>query len=144
MTKTITIAQARACHPLASAVLRQLGDERITREAIDTAIEAGRRGADAGWHGFTFTRSTVVFAKRHRAAIVECIEHMATELGERGPVSLVLGFKCLPNDVTETHVAVAMYGSGQHYDRAVDTVLNALAWFALEEVGRAIEAEAER
>lgn len=142
--KTITIDQARACHPLASAVLRQLGDGRINREAIDTAIEAGRNGADAGWHGFISTGNTIVFAKRHREAIVACIERTSSDLGERGPVSLVLGFKCISKDVTETHVAAAMYGSGQHYGPAVEQVYNALAWFALEEVGRAIEAEAER
>lgn len=143
MTKhTITIAQARACHPLAPAVLRQLGHGRITREAIDAAIEAGRHGADAGWPGFTYTRDTVAFVRRRRSAIVECIEHAALELDN--PVSLVLGFKCLPKDVAETHVAATLYGSGQHGGWASEQVLNALAWFALEEVGRAIEAEADR
>lgn len=143
MTKTLTIDQARACHPLAPAVLRQLGDGRITREAIDTAIEAGRHGADAGWHGFTWTRDTVAFSKRHREAIVACIERQSIELGERGPVSLVVGFRCLNRGISEMHVAAALYGNGVHYGPDIETVLNALAWYALEEVGRALEAEAE-
>jgi len=144
MTKhTITIAQARACHPLAPAVLRQLGDGRITREAISDAIEAGRHGADAGWHGFIYTADTVHFARSHRKEIVKSIEQAACDLGEPGAVSFVLGFRCVKQlGSTESDVASAMYGIAAGRD-AYD-VLNALAWFALEEVGRAIEAEAER
>ena len=144
MTKhTITIAQARACHPLASAVLRQLGHGRITREAIDAAIEAGRHGADAGWPGFTYTSDAVAFARANALGIVTAVEHLASDLGEEGAVSFVRGWRSVKDaGATEADVASALYGRGD--TDGADGVLNALAWFALEEVGRAIEAEAER
>ena len=137
--KTIpTIKQAMKSHPLAPAVLRQLGGGR---DAVETAIDAGEHGADAGWSGFTYYRDTKRFAKRHRAAIVQTMQDMASNLGEQ-PIELVKGFRCLKGlEDADEAIAIALYGGkarSQEVQDSVDLVYNALAWFALEEVGRAI------
>jgi hypothetical protein len=143
--KTITIKTANACHPLAPAVLRQLGGGR---EAISAALDAAQHGADSGFPGFTYTHDTTAFAKRHRVNILDMVSWQARELGEDGPVSLVKTFRCLRGAVipSEEAIAVALGGGKPRSTDVrweVDHVLNALAWWALEEVGRAIEAEAE-
>jgi len=137
--KTLTIAQAEAAHPLAGAVLRQLGGGR---DAVNSAIEAGQNGADVGWHGFTYYNETLAFAKRHRKAIAEAVEALSGALGE-GAIECVGGFGCLQDTKpTVREVAVALYGGDEPDDghdlSGTDMVRNALAWFALEEVGQAI------
>jgi hypothetical protein len=139
MKTSITIKEAKSVHPLASAVLRQLGGGH---EAIETAIDAGNHGADAGWCGFTYYKDTCAFTARNRAAIAQAVEALAVDLGEQ-PIAMVRAFHCLKdNGVEDKHVALALYG-GKAHDKdtqdGVDLVENALAWFALEEVGRALE-----
>lgn len=149
--KTITIKTANACHPLAPSVLRQLGGGR---EAISAALDAAKHGADAGFPGFTYLADTTAFAIRNRLNIGYSLAQQAEELGEDGPVSLVREFRCL-NDLSKTDrlpseraIALAIYGGrirpgDDDLKDEVGVVLNAIAWWALEEVGRAIEAEAE-
>ena len=57
---------------------------------------------------------------------------MAGQLGERGAYSMIAGFHCL--QMTADDVADAI-NNRRHEDHV--TVMNALAWFALEEVSRA-------
>jgi hypothetical protein len=146
--KTITIKTANACHPLAPAVLRQLGGGR---DAISAALDAAKHGADSGFPGFTYIADTTAFAIRNRLNIGYSLSLQARDLGEDGPVSLVRGFRCLSggNAPSEEAVSLAIYGGrirpgDDNLEDEVGTVLNAIAWWALEEVGRAIEAEAER
>ena len=144
--KTITIKTANACHPLAPAVLRQLGGGR---DAISAALDAAQHGADAGFPGFTYCADTTAFAIRNRLNIGYSLSLQARDLGEDGPVSLVRGFRCLSGGSapSEEAVSLAIYGGkirSEDLEEEVGVVLNALAWWALEEVGRAIEAEAER
>lgn len=142
MTRSqVTIKQALASHPLAPAVLRQLGGGR---DAVQSAIEAGEHGADAGWPGFTYSADCVQFAKRHRNAIATMASDMASEIGDAGAMELVKGFRCLKDDkdIEEDTIGRCLYGIATGDD--ADTVYNALAWFALEEVGRAISVLSER
>jgi hypothetical protein len=129
-----TLAKARKAHPLAAAVLRQLGGGR---EALEQAIEAGRHGADAGWPGFTFYDDTVGFTRRHRAAICGAVEQLAADLGEE-PIAMVRGFRCLGGDISHRAVSQALWGGRGADKDEVEQVENALAWWALEEVGRAL------
>lgn len=150
--KTVTVKTANACHPLAPAVLRQLGGGR---EAISSALDAAQHGADSGFPGFTYCADTTAFAIRNRMNIAYSLAQQAQDLGEDGPVSLVRGFRCL-NDLSksdrlpsEEAVALAIYGGrirpgDDDLEDEVGNVLNAIAWWALEEVGRAIEAEGDR
>lgn len=132
-----TLKAARACHPLAPAVLRQLGGGR---EAIQSAIDAANHGADGGFHGFCYYTDTEAFAKRNRRKIAEAIHELGRDLGEED-IQVVRGFNCLRSD--EPHasvVACALWGGSCASNRADEllTVRNALAWFALEEVGHTI------
>lgn len=140
--KHVTIKQAKESHPLAPAVLRQLGGGE---DAVNSAVDAANHGADGGFHGFCYYVDTCGFTKRNRKSIAEVVEQMADDFGEGGPIALVRGFNCLKgNKYDDRHIAAALYSSPPKHDftdtiDAVDLVENALAWFALEEVGRAIQ-----
>ena len=69
---------------------------------------------------------------------------MSEQFGDGGVISFVKGFKCLEYqlDDAEEAIAVALYGGSPRNKNIEDEVMlveNALAWFALEEVGRSIE-----
>ena len=145
MTKDqITVKAARAAHPMAPAVLRQLGGGA---DAVSSALDAASHGADSGFSGFTYYRDTIVFALRHRRAIAQMVRDMASDLGEE-PIRMVKGFRCLADlEDADEAIALALYGGrarSKDVADSVDLALNALAWFALEEVGHAIEAASER
>jgi hypothetical protein len=124
-------------------------------------IEAGNHGADAGWPGFTYTSDTAAFFKANRADIKALVEEMASDMGET-PLDMVAGFRYLAGcELRRTHtgymddraeainrahkaeyypsISRCLYG-GRLTDEDND-VANALAWFALEEVGRWLESE---
>lgn len=142
MTMTLpTLKVARAAHPLAPAVLRQLGGGR---DAVQSAIDAAQHGADGGFPGFTYHSDTIRFASRHRAAIRAALADDADNLGESGAIGLVRSFACFRGDQpTEDAVAEALHRPADR-DRDdisdADSVRNALSWYALATVGRAIEA----
>ena len=135
MPRTITLASARAAHPLAPAVLRQLGGGR---EAVETCIDAANCGADAGWPGFTTYSETIRFALRNRTEIRKALADYCVDGG--GIAAMVAEFPCLRNcETTIDEVSEALYGDPSNMSAGSDLVLNALAWFALETVGHAIE-----
>ena len=116
---------------LIRAVSRQLGSwESFTNYADDIQ----NHGAGGGFGGFVYYRETVQFYRRNRAAILALLESLADDLGE-DLLSLVASFNCLRHyKLTQNEVAQALYLSKGEW---VDTVQNAMAWFALEEVARA-------
>lgn len=132
--KRPTVAAATESHPLAPAVLRQLGGGA---DAVQSALDAAEHGADGGFPGFTYYSDTCEFVKRNRKAIADAVEQMADDLGE-DLIAMVRGFRCLEDDTPSKAIALALFAGGDGDD--VMLVENALAWFALEEVGRAIEA----
>lgn len=132
-----TVRAAMKVHPLAGIVLRQLGGGK---EAVETAIDAGKHGADAGWPGFTWYSDTVPWAKRHKRAILAAARDMAIEIGDGGVFRMVAGFNCL-KDTGEAAVEAVLIGTSKDEDDQT-AVWNALAWFALEAVGRALEPDA--
>lgn len=143
-TKTVKGAseQTGISETLIRAVIRQTGRENLE--------DIARHGVDGGFAGFTYYSDTVPFFKRHRALIVELVNRMAEDLGEN-PAEMVAGFGCLAGH--EVHrlpdhekrrklaeylpsVSRCLYG-GRLTDE--DTIVaNALAWFAAEEVARAM------
>lgn len=120
-------------HPLQQAVLDQIGDD----DARQIAIDAGNNGANAGWSGFTYYSDTCAFASQHRTAIAACVSEMAEEMGE-GVIEFVRGFNCLDDETPDQAIAAALWGTCGDDDDVMQ-VENALAWFALEEVGRALD-----
>lgn len=135
----MTLAQARKLHPLAPAVLRQLSGHD---DVVQSAIDAANHGADGGFNGFTYYRDTCGFTRRNRKAIAAAVEAMADDLGEQ-PIPFVRSFRCLEDYTTDNAIAAALYGGRSNDVEATAVVENALAWFALEEVGRAIADAAE-
>jgi hypothetical protein len=141
--KTLTYTQARAAHPLAAAVLWQLGGGL---EAVQSALDAARHGADWGFHGFIYTADCASFALRNRRAILASLKEDADGIGEGGVISLVKSFR-RGGDFTEEEIATALYGQPKRGDGihdAASAVLELLARYALEEVGAAIERECEQ
>ena len=135
------ISEFRACHILASAVHSQLGNPSID-ELADTLSDVRGHGADGGFHGFIYYSDTIAFTKRHRDTILATIREDCFSMGERDPVTFVLGFRCVKDaDVSPESVAVALYGNrnpGVPIED-LDIVRNGLAWYALESVAHAAE-----
>ncbi|MEJ3666486.1 DUF7222 domain-containing protein [Stutzerimonas stutzeri] len=134
------IAASHVSEKLIRSVVRQFGGWADFKESAE---DIASHGADAGWSGFIYYADTVKFAKRNRQEILAAAEAMADELGERGASSLIKGFGCLRSEgLSETDVMNAIY---RRNDPNAQVVLNALAWFALEEVARSyvdrVEAE---
>lgn len=113
---------------LIRAVVRQCGGWDSFKEM---AVDVANHGADAGWSGFTYYTDTVAFTKRNKADILEMAKEMAESIGEGNMFDLIAGFNCLK--ILPEEAAEAIYNSKSD---AKDTVYNALAWFALEEVSR--------
>lgn len=119
---------------LVRAVIRQLGGGK---EAIETLGDVYRHGAMGGFSGFTYYSDCVKFYKRNRCDIVDMAETMADDLGEN-VIEMVRNFGCMKWDKKDDHIiAKALYGCLKDDDDRVIEVVNALAWFALEEVARA-------
>ncbi len=150
--KKVTLSQAMESHPLARAVIQQLGGRAYV---VGNAMEAAEHGADAGWSGFTYTAECTEFVRRNKAAIKAAVVQMAEELGE-DPVAMVRGFNCLCTrkgshtggtveyDCTASEIGSVLYGDGSDAGEMAGKIYDALAWFALEEVGRAIADLSER
>ena len=109
-------------------------------------------GAAAGYGAFIYYSNTVPFAEAHRKEISRKIKELAAELDDDA-VSFMASFGCLrtwddPKDPTtraELRDAIGffIYSTGPedeiHEENDLSTqVFNAAAWFALEEVARAM------
>jgi hypothetical protein len=119
---------------LIRAVVRQLGDRSYLEDIVN-------HGADAGYPGFVYYNETTPFWKRNRKEITALVMSMAQDLGEQ-PAEMVAKFNCLKIESSDFEAIQDVYsalGNGQPSDDS--TVPNALAWFALEEVARAMVEE---
>ena len=115
---------------LINAVIRKVGKDHLQ--------DVMTHGADTGWNGFTYTIDCVNFFKRHKADILRMINDLASDLGEN-PAVMVANFSCLKIKADDAEGMREIYRA---LDRRIQgdetTVANALAWFALEEVARAM------
>lgn len=119
---------------LQKAVYTQLGSDDM-EEFLSTLEDVRNHGADVGFSGFIYYAETMAFARKHKKLIMEEVESMAHDLGE-GVIEMVAGFNCLHGNYSVDEVARALYqGKG---DGEVQ-VLNALAWYALEQVAHQLE-----
>lgn len=117
---------------LIRAVVRQAGG---WESFCEMAPDICRGGIDGGFHGFIYHSETHPFAKRNRKAIAQMASEQARDLGV-GVIEMIKGFGCFRNDKpTDEEIGSALY-AGRNAEDGLD-VLNALAWYAGEEVARA-------
>lgn len=117
MVKSITYEEAEQSHPLAKVVLEQLGGDD---DAIETASDASRHGANAGFGGFTYHRETCEFARKNLKEIKVVASELASEMGESSAISMIKKFQCLNNEFTEYEIGEVLY-TGKHSDDNVET-----------------------
>ncbi len=113
---------------LVRAVVRQVGgwDEDFAVIAHDVCSY----GAGGGIGGFIYYADTVAFAKKQKSAILAAAAALAADCGTT-TFELIASFNCL--QMSADAVAEAIYNPRSDNRQ---TVFNALAWFALEEVAR--------
>lgn len=118
---------------LVRAVVRQMGGWESFQES---APDICRGGIDGGFHGFIYNRDTEAFAKRNRADIAEMAEAQARDFGT-SVTEMIQGFGCFRNGSrpTDSEIGLALYAGKDKEDGP--NMLNALAWYAGEEVARA-------
>lgn len=144
----MTITHAKESHPLASIVLSQLGGGK---DAIQSAIDAANHGGNSGFSGFTYSAEMQTWFRRNKTAIRAALKSMADDLGE-DTVSMIRGFGCLTDNrkphtaslndrstVTAEEVGSVLWGDGSDAGDMQNMIVDALCWFALEEVGRALD-----
>lgn len=119
---------------LVRAVVRQLGGWKSFKESAPDIV---RGGIDGGFSGFIYNRDTEAFAKRHRRHIAAMASAQADDFGT-GVFEMIRGFGCFRNystKPTDEEIGMALYAGREPENSA--PVLNALAWYAGEEVARA-------
>lgn len=126
------IEQSNIPATLIRAVVRQMGGwESFTQAAPDIC----RGGIDGGFHGFIYNADTEPFAKRNRADIARMAESQASEFGT-SVTEMIQNFGCFRHGTkpSDSDIGQALYAGKDSKDG--EPVLNALAWYAGEEVSR--------
>lgn len=126
---------------LINAVVSGLGGWASFKESH---ADVCSHGANNGFGEFIYYSDTVKFALKHRPAIIELLNETRESIGEPGSiVEMVQNFGCLgKDDYTQDEVGQALWASNAKA-KEQQQVLNALAWFALEEVCRSFESIGE-
>ena len=117
---------------LIRAVVRQMGG---WNSFIESAPDIARHGIDGGFSGFIYYSDTEPFAKRNRADIAAMASQQADDFGT-GVIEMIRNFGCFRGQkISDEEIGSALYAGRDLQDGA--NVLNALAWYAGEEVARA-------
>ena len=129
-------------------IVNQLGinDEEELKQTF-TNITNSPHGASGGFNGFIYYDETCKFARENIKDIFDYAVEQAEQLGE-GVYKMISNFNCLNDmNVKETEVAstihLALKGcealdvdEGLMVQNMETQILNALSWYALEEVAR--------
>ena len=118
---------------LIRSTIKQFGSWDCFKERAEDIANLGAAG---GFSGFTYHSDTVPFAKRNKKAILASLSDLAQELGEPGAYTVIAGFTCIKEASINVDAVVDAIHDAKHEDHRF--VLNALAWFALEELARAV------
>lgn len=119
--------------PLIRAVIRQMGGwETFTNYAPDITLY----GIDGGFNGFIYYHETEPFAARNKDAILELASGQAQEVGYDSTFTLVRSFGCLKGEQFGDADVMRAMCKGRNPENGPN-LLNALAWYAAEEVARA-------
>lgn len=113
---------------LVKAVIKQLGG----RESLE---DVTNHGASGGFCGFVYYSDTIEFFRKNKKEIIELAEDMANDFGE-DVTNMIKNFNCLKDyELSNSQIGKVLYG--RFSDSGDNTnIMNALAWFALEEVAR--------
>jgi len=120
---------------LAEAVFDQLSPDDDD-ELRQTLSDVAGHGAGGGFSGFIYHSETAEFFQANRADIRTLATAQAEDFGQ-GVLEMVAGFNCLKPDATPDEAGRVLYGNDDACD-AYAVIANALAWYALEEVARAV------
>ena len=121
-------SQSHIEESLIRAVVRQVGS---WAEFQEIASDVVNNGAGCGYSGFIYYMDTAPFTDRNQFQIWHLCKYYAEDFGV-STYKLIGDFNCLK--MTEDEVIEAIHGARGNSNRTY--VLNALAWFALEEVCR--------
>jgi len=121
-------------------IVNQLGindEEELKQTFAD--ITNSPHGASGGFNGFIYYDDTCKFARENIKDIFDYAVEQAEQLGD-GVYKMISNFNCLNDmDVKDTEVASTIHLAlkGVEDDQGMETqILNALSWYALEEVAR--------
>ena len=128
---TYNIKKAKkASHPLKRAVMRQFGDSESFYESVP---DIANHGASGGVSGFIYYSDTVCFTTRNKNKIMHSLTDLSNDIGE-SIVSMLSHWQCLKG-MSQRDIMGGLYNPKAE-DK--DTVYNALAWYALEEVANCV------
>ncbi len=126
-------AQTHLSIKIVDAVLAQLSIE--SDEEASTLEDIASHGIQGGYGSFIYYSDTIDFFNKNRLEIRKMLSSMADDLGE-SMLGMVKGFNCLKDlELSEDQIAECIYTDEETEDRT--QILNALSWFAAEEVARA-------
>lgn len=113
---------------LVKVVIKQLEDRTYLEDVVN-------HGASGGFPGFTYYHDTVAFFRKNKKEIIELAENLANDLGE-DVTDMIKNFVCLKDyELSNSQIGKVLYGRfSDNGDNT--TIMNALVWFALEEVAR--------
>lgn len=101
-----------------------------------TFSDIANYGAQSGFGNFIYYTDTAAFFDKNKALIIEHVKDVADELGE-DYLDMVANFNCLKKfELHASDIAETIYGNDHEEEMEIK---NALAWFALEEVARAVD-----
>ena len=124
---------------LIDAVIAQLNCD--DDEVNSTMADIASHGADAGFSGFIYHRETCQFARDNMAAIYGQIKDDAADFGV-DPLEMVAGFNCLHGEFPAYEIASVIHNDiddATRNDGAETSILNALAWYALESAAHSFD-----
>jgi len=117
---------------LVAAVAKQMGGMKNLKES---AADICKYGAGAGVTGFIYYTETEAFTKRNFTKIMTLLNEYADDMGLNA-IELMYGFNCF-KDMSVHEIFDGLTNKNSD-DRT--TIYNGLAWFALEEAARSLEA----
>ena len=121
-------------------IVNQLGinDEEELKQTFTNIINSPH-GASGGFNGFIYYDETCKFARENIKDIFDYAVEQAEQLGQE-VYKMISNFNCLNDmNVKETEVASTIHLAlkGVEDDQGMETqILNALSWYALEEVAK--------
>ena len=131
VTLKALINNSRMSEKLVKATVRQFGGINVVKEVCQGVSNHGING---GFSGFIYPADTVKFAERNKKSILDAIQNQAKELGYRDGFHAIMEFNCLRKiDIDWFELAYAL--SHKNHEMHA-TIMNALAWFAGEELCR--------